>query len=354
MINGIQDGMAAELNFQAIIDLVGDKLVKVFATDTLVVAWLDEIAGLVHMPYGVERGLRVRVPPMRIADVLTGRRCHRILLARQPCIWHNQDDYSALELIVAEGTQMSRSGVAVPIFTGERMLGFISVENMDRDGAFGDPDVRLLSTIAASLGVALENARLLEETQRNARESSALSEVGRDLSSTLDLGTVMDRIARHAKDLLQAGNSAIFLPDAEAGTYRAIVAVGDVADAIKATMIKSGTGIIGSIVQTGQPELVNDTQADPRVVQIPGTEPQQDERLMVVPLAADGAVEGAMAVWRTGGAPFDERDLQFPCRSVAAGDGRPPQCAPLQRDERSPRAAKGFVRCAAGDQRLDG
>jgi len=311
VINGIQDGMAAELNFQAIIDLVGDKLVKVFATDTLVVAWLDEIAGLVHMPYGVERGLRVRVPPMRIADVLTGRRCHGILLARQPCIWHNQDDYRAFELIVAEGTQMSRSGVAVPIFTGERMLGFISVENMDRDGAFGDSDVRLLGTIAASLGVALENARLLEETQRNARESTALSEVGRDLSSTLDLGTVMDRIARHAKDLLQAGNSAIFLPDADAGTYRAIVAVGDVADAIKATVIKSGTGIIGSIVQTGQPELVNDTQADARVVQIPGTEPQQDERLMVVPLVADGAVEGAMAVWRTGGAPFDERDLNF-------------------------------------------
>ena len=32
---------------------------------------------------------------------------------------------------------------------------------------------------------------------------------------------------------------------------------------------------------------------------------------MVVPLVADGAVKGAMAVWRTGGQPFDDRDLQF-------------------------------------------
>ena len=76
-------------------------------------------------------------------------------------------------------------------------------------------------------------------------------------------------------------------------------------------MIKGGTGIIGSIVQSGEPELVNDTQADPRAMQIPGTVRQQDERLMVVPLVADGAVEGAMAVWRTGGQPFDDRDLQF-------------------------------------------
>ena len=161
------------------------------------------------------------------------------------------------------------------------------------------------------MGVALENARLLEETQRRARESSALAEVGRDLSSSLDLATVMDRIAGHAKDLLQAGNSAIFVPDPGTTTYRAIVAVGDIADAIKAMVIEGGTGIIGSIVQSGQPELVNDAEADPRGVQIPGTARQQDERLMVVPLVADGAVEGAMAVWRTGGQLFDDRDLQF-------------------------------------------
>ena len=64
-------------------------------------------------------------------------------------------------------------------------------------------------------------------------------------------------------------------------------------------------------MQSGQPELVNDAEADPRGVQIPGTARQKDERLMVVPLVADGAVEGAMAVWRTGGQPFDDRDLQF-------------------------------------------
>ena len=87
--------------------------------------------------------------------------------------------------------------------------------------------------------------------------------------------------------------------------------IGDVAEAIKAMVIKGGVGIIGNIVQSGQPELVNDAEADPRGVQIPGTARQQDERLMVVPLVADGAVKGAMAVWRTGGQPFDDRDLQF-------------------------------------------
>src|SRR4030095_14945062 len=90
----------------------------------------------------------------------------------------------------------------------------------------------------------------------------------------------------HAKDLLNAGNSAIFLPDQGGTAYRAIVAVGETADAIKATVIEGGVGIIGTLLQSGEPELINDTQADPRGVQIAGTEPQHDERLMVVPLAA--------------------------------------------------------------------
>ena len=66
-----------------------------------------------------------------------------------------------------------------------------------------------------------------------------MAEVGRDISSTLELTTVMDRIAHHAKDLLHANNSTIFLPGADGKTHRAIVAV-EIADAIKATEVVSG------------------------------------------------------------------------------------------------------------------
>jgi hypothetical protein len=190
-------------------------------------------------------------------------------------------------------------------------MGWIALENHERESAFGDAEVRLLSTVTASMGVALENARLLEATQRNARESSALSDVGRDLSSTLDLATVMDRIAAHARDLLAAENSAIFLPDAETGNYRAIVALGEIAEAIMATRVEPGRGIIGSLLESGKPERVNSTADDPRTVHIAGTDTRADERLMVVPLLAAGTVQGAMAVWRSGGKPFEAHELDF-------------------------------------------
>jgi signal transduction histidine kinase/DNA-binding response OmpR family regulator len=127
----------------------------------------------------------------------------------------------------------------------------------------------------------------------------------------LDVATVMDRIARHARNLLNAGSSAIFLPDASGQNYRAIVAVGDIAEAIQSTVVEPGVGIIGSLVQSGRAEFINDTGADPRAIQIPGTKKEEDERLMVAPLMAGQTVKGAMAVWRTGGQPFLDSELEF-------------------------------------------
>ena len=56
----------------------------------------------------------------------------------------------------------------VPLIVGDRGVGVISLQNLDREHAFSDADVRLLTTLAGSLSVALENARLFEEIrQRN-------------------------------------------------------------------------------------------------------------------------------------------------------------------------------------------
>ena len=54
----------------------------------------------------------------------------------------------------------------------------ISLQNLDRTDAFSEADVRLLTTLAASLSVALENARLVDETRQRAAELAIVNEVG--------------------------------------------------------------------------------------------------------------------------------------------------------------------------------
>ena len=308
VINSIQQGVGAELDFQSIVDLVGDKLREVFATGDISITWRDEAASLVHILYSYEHG--ARLPNVSVPSLLD-RPIDRALMERKPVFIDDDAAGEALGIHHFEGTDRSKSSVFVPMFSGDRLLGTIVLENHERTAAFGEGDVRLLSTVAASMGVALENARLFEETQRRARESQALSDVGRDLSSSLDLSIVMDRIASHAKELLQASNSAIFLPDVGGRTHRAIVAVGEIAEALKSAVVETGVGIIGGLLQSGRPEFINDIASDPRALQIAGTPRIADERLMVVPLVAGDEVQGVMAVWRNGGPLFVAHEMAF-------------------------------------------
>src|SRR4029078_11925524 len=87
---------------------------------------------------------------------------------------------------------LNETYLGVPIMLGKEVQGIVSVQSHKQNG-FNESDVQLLQTLANSMSVALENARLFDETKRNARESAALNEVGRDISSTLNLSTVMER-----------------------------------------------------------------------------------------------------------------------------------------------------------------
>ncbi|MES2957562.1 MAG: GAF domain-containing protein, partial [Pseudomonadota bacterium] len=308
VINSVQQGIAGSLDYQGIVELVGEKLRAVFGSGDLGINTWDEVQQEIISLYGVEHGVRL---PVTRRKVEPGGFLYECVVQPKAFVFGSIAEQARAGVPVHEGTDRARSILGAPMLAGDRLLGYVVVENHQHDNAFGEAEVRLLTTVASSMAMALENARLFDETQRNAREASALSEVGRDLSSTLELSGVMDRIAGHAKDLLVAQNSAIFLPDADGTTYRALVALGDLADTLKTTAVERGRGIIGSLIESGRAEFINDTAADARAVPIPGTPLQHDERLMVVPLRSGDEVQGAMAVWRSGGPPFDSHELAF-------------------------------------------
>ena len=280
----------------------------VLARDDVIIVLFDEATGLLNHPYVFEHGQRIYVPPRAPTP---GGTFETIRQTRQPQVVENRREIEGLGVMAFPGTAEPVSMLDVPIIANDRVVGLISLEDYEKESAFGGSDVRLVSTVAGSVGVAIENARLFAEIQRRTRESEALAEVGRDLSSTLDLPTVLERVARSALDLLAADASAIFVPGDGEGTYRATTALGEDADAIRALVVRKGFGIVGDILDSGMADYVNDTNADSRGVQIQGTSEEPLERLMVAPLLVGQDVKGALAVWRKAGTPFAPDDLQF-------------------------------------------
>ena len=90
--------------------------------------------------------------------------------------------------------------------------GVISVQSTQREGAYDDDDQRLLSTIAANVGVALQNARLFNETQEALEQQTATAEVLQVISSSIaDTAPVFDKILDSCGRLFASEQMAIML-----------------------------------------------------------------------------------------------------------------------------------------------
>jgi GAF domain-containing protein len=196
IINSVQQALAAELNMQGIYDAVGDKIREIFHNADMGIRVYDPQSGLLHYPYVFEGGKRISIESRPLAD--KGFAAH-VLRTRETVVINENMEQAVGRFgsFVLPGTQMEKSAVYVPLIAGDQARGLINLIDLEREHAFGPSDVRLLQTLANAMSAALENARLFAETQR----ARASRRAGRgDAIVDADLATVMDQIARHAKD----------------------------------------------------------------------------------------------------------------------------------------------------------
>src|SRR5262249_54854066 len=117
------------------------------------------------------------------------------------------------------------SVVSVPMLRYGEAIGAIALGRRE-SGGFTDGEIALLQTFADQAVIAIENARLLAQLQARTSELSrsvgaltALGEVGRALSSTLDVDVVLDTIVARANDLIGADGCTIFEYDEAAEQF---------------------------------------------------------------------------------------------------------------------------------------
>jgi signal transduction histidine kinase len=173
-INSIGQALASQLEVSAVIDLVGEKLRELFGAQNIYVALHDPQTNLIHFPYYWEVDHReISEEPLIFGQGLTSR----ILESRQPQLINSDLERRAIELgVVALDGVMPKSSLGVPITVGERVIGVIMLQSAERENLFTDADLRLLTTIAAAVGVALENARLFAEAQQAKEAAEAANE----------------------------------------------------------------------------------------------------------------------------------------------------------------------------------
>lgn len=91
-------------------------------------------------------------------------------------------------------------------------------------------------------------------------------EIGKLLTSTLDLNEILDHIMLKVGDLVEAQNWSLLLLDEKTNQLEFKVVVGIKKELISDITITMGEGIVGIVAQTGQPVFIEDATNDPRVL----------------------------------------------------------------------------------------
>jgi PAS domain S-box-containing protein len=224
-------------------------------------------------------------------------------------------DLSALpeKMSAPEGLQITPSAMLSTAFrTDEKSWATLKVVDEIGQRTWGTEEQMLVKQVADQLSLALENARLFQEAQRRAKEMTALAEVAREISATLELQGVLERIAHQAMEILRAATSAVYVPEPDFKTLIAITAIGAEADEIKNDPLTIGKGILGSIALKKVAEISNDASNNPNAITIRGTENRPDEHLMAAPILSQNQLSGLLVVWRVGEEQeFLDTELEF-------------------------------------------
>ena len=127
---------------------------------------------------------------------------------------------SAVRSVRSPRASAPLSMLFVPLVSGDEVRGRISLQNLDRTNAFTESDVRLLTTLAGSLSVALENARLVHETRQRNAELALINSVQEALAGELELQAIYDVVGDKIQEIFDAQVVDIAIFDFAAGLMR--------------------------------------------------------------------------------------------------------------------------------------
>jgi signal transduction histidine kinase/HAMP domain-containing protein len=215
-----------------------------------------------------------------------------------------------------------RSAAFVPMLRGGAVIGAIIVAR-DAVKPFSDKQVGLLQTFADQAVIAIENVRLFQELQartaeltRSVGELEALGEVGRTLSSTLDLESVLATVVSRANELAGGDGGVIYEFDGASRSFHLRATdrfPEEFVAALRAARLVYGEGAAGRAVATRAPVQVPDvTDTDAYSSRVREAVVRSGYRsLLAVPLVSEDEVVGALVINRRTPGAFAPRTVEL-------------------------------------------
>lgn len=211
----------------------------------------------------------------------------------------------------ARGGENKLPAIAMPLVVGGRATGILTLAAREQDSDLDAESVAYLTTLGASLGLALENACLYRQLKKRAAMLERLIEVGQAVSARLEIDAVVQSALTNVRDVLGGGSCVLRLLDKSTGELVLKGSLGMSPELrTRVTRVSPQGTVLGKVLQTGEPVVIEDLDATGLSMSLPYSSPEM-RAVAVVPIRLFGKVVGTLKVYSPVPRRWSNEDLGY-------------------------------------------
>jgi PAS domain S-box-containing protein len=265
LLNRIARAISTTLDLDALLEIVYQEITSVVPADSFFIGLYDQLSDQIEFRIRVDGEIH-EAPHVRplgnalTAQVVHGKKC---LLVEDYDLEKDQ-----LPLMTLWGTgKPSRSWLGAPMLLGDDVLGVISVQSYSPN-AFGEREQELLSTVADTVAIAIDNARLYEAEKRRAIHLTQIVKLGTELATLRNENEVLDTLVRRVADIVESTTCTVMLIDYDKNEAVLTAQVGLSSDTGN-LRIPLTLPAIRNLIDSGEPLILADIdQQEPSIRQV--------------------------------------------------------------------------------------
>ena len=212
VLNEMAAVLATRLDTQEVIQNIYRYTSKLIDATNFFIAIYDPLVDEVSFPLVVEDGGSSSYEPRRAGNGIT----ETIIRTRQPLLIPNQvEEWIKRQMGVETIGRKAYSWLGVPMMIGPQVIGVIVVQSFAQENVYNQRHLDLLTALASQGAIAIQNARLFQETELRAEELGVLNEMGRALASSLDVHEVTEALYSYVSRLMNTYSFFVGLYDDE-------------------------------------------------------------------------------------------------------------------------------------------
>jgi PAS domain S-box-containing protein len=200
--------------------------------------------------------------------------------------WENRSlDYDGIPLTVVLG---------VPLVQAEKVIGVMTFGEVQKERKFDDHGIWLAMLFANQVSIAIQNARLFEESQQRTSQLEALSEISRMQGMTVDLDEVLQSILEQLEQVIPYDGCSLWLREGAKMRVRAVRGYENPEDHIGLAIDLQGDISVQEMMELHQPQLFTEAEDGERFMRF-GYQPWM-QSFLVAPLTIKNKTIGFLSI----------------------------------------------------------